>query len=217
MSQTHPSAAAPQTGSGEPIVGEPVWELALMHPMQGRWTHEDYLSLTDHTNTLIEYTEGRIEFLAMPTIEHQLIVKFLVRALDAFVEPQSLGIVLFAPTRVYLEPNRYREPDVVFNFSERHANSGKRYYNCADLVMEVVSDDEGSRKSDLEVERHDYAVGGISEYWIVDPEQQQVTVLTLKGKQYATHGQFGLEDQASSKLLEGFSIRVDAICKAARQ
>jgi len=195
--------------------GEPAWDLALLFPMQGTWSQEEYLDLTDDINLLIEYTFGRIEVLPMPTIEHQLIVRFLMDVLRAFVEPRKLGIVLFAPTRVYVEPDKYREPDIVFNFTEHHAKSGKRYYQSADLVMEVVSDDAEGRKRDLEKKSLDYAQGGIPEYWIVDPQEKQITVLALEGQTYAAHGVFRDGQEATSKLLPGFTVNVSAVFQAA--
>jgi Uma2 family endonuclease len=45
------------------------------------------------------------------------------------------------------------------------------------LVIEVVSPDEPA--GDYQHKRSEYAVRGIPEYWIVDPTQQKVTVLTL--------------------------------------
>lgn len=40
-------------------------------PRQGAWTEEQYLAMTDHTNRLIEFTDGRLEPLLMPTDRHQ--------------------------------------------------------------------------------------------------------------------------------------------------
>jgi Uma2 family endonuclease len=45
------------------------------------------------------------------------------------------------------------------------------------LVIEVVSPDEPAR--DYRHKRSEYAVRGIPEYWIVDPIQQKVAILTL--------------------------------------
>jgi Uma2 family endonuclease len=81
--------------------------------------------------------------------------------------------------------------------------------------MEVVSDDEESRERDLNKKRLDYAQGGIPEYWIVDPQEKQITVLVLDGESYATHGIFREGQQASSKLLSGFAVDVSAVFKAA--
>jgi Uma2 family endonuclease len=209
---THPSTPA-QTGLAQ---GEPTWEIALLYPMQGTWSEEEYLLLTDGTNWLIEYTSGRIEVLPMPTIEHQLMVRFLLDILRAFVEPRHLGMVLFAPTRVYVKPDKFREPDIVFNFTENHAKSGKRFYQTADLVMEVISDDPESRKRDLEIKPIDYARGGIPEYWIVDPIEKQITVLALEGDHYVQHGRFTPGQQADSRLLDGLVVDVESVFQAAK-
>ena len=46
-------------------------------PQQGAWSEEDYLWLTDHSNRLIELTDGYLEVLPMPTDEHQGLLGFL--------------------------------------------------------------------------------------------------------------------------------------------
>jgi hypothetical protein len=55
--------------------GEPVWEIARLFPVQGEWTAEEYLALD--TNHFVEFSDGYIEFLPMPTVAHQLILLFL--------------------------------------------------------------------------------------------------------------------------------------------
>ena len=51
-------------------------------PRQGGWSDEDYLWLTNHTNRLIEFTDGLVEVLPMPTEEHQLILVHLFRRIS---------------------------------------------------------------------------------------------------------------------------------------
>ena len=46
-------------------------------PPQGRWSEEEYLILTDHRNRLIEFTDGFLEVLPLPTDKHQSVLKFL--------------------------------------------------------------------------------------------------------------------------------------------
>jgi hypothetical protein len=38
-----------------------------LEALQGLWTEEQYLALTNQTNRLIEFTDGVIEVLPMPT------------------------------------------------------------------------------------------------------------------------------------------------------
>ena len=197
-----------------PIIGEPAWDIARLYPVQGAWSEDDYLSITLSENWLIEYTDGCVEVLPTPTIEHQLIVKFLLMALESFTGPRKLGVVLFAPLPLKTFARKYREPDLIFNFSENHAERRTDYYETADLVMEVVSADKTSRERDYDKKRKDYAEAGIREYWIVDPQDKRVTVLALEDNQYIEHGVFNLGQTAESRLLSGFTMEVDAVFAA---
>ena len=193
--------------------GEPVWEIAYLYPPQGEWHESEYLALD--TNRLIEFDHGYLEFLPMPTMSHQLIVAYLYELLNTFILQGKLGRVLFAPLRVRLWPQKYREPDIVFLSTERLEKVTGEYPNGADLVVEVVSGSNEDRERDLETKRKEYALAGITEYWIIDPENHQITVLYLDGKQYVVHGEFGTGQQAASVLLDGFKVNVDAVFAAA--
>jgi Uma2 family endonuclease len=147
----------------------------------------------------------------MPKTSHQLITAFLLRAMWAFVEPRGLGLALQAGVRVRLWKGRIREPDVVFMLADNRARCGEDCWDRADLVMEVVSPDDPDR--DLEVKRVEYARAGIPEYWVVEPLAKRITVLKLRGKRYAVHGEFGKGEKATSALLPGFSVDVSAALK----
>lgn len=191
---------------------DPVWEVATLYPDQGDWSPEDYLRLSASTNRLIEYTDGRLEFLPMPTKPHQRMLRFLFELLAAFVESRQLGEVFFSPMRVRLAPRKYREPDIVFVAADR-PQSESDYCDGADLVVEVVS--EEGRKRDLEEKRRDYAEAGVPEYWIVDPREQRIVVLKLKARRYVQHGAFDRQQIATSALLPGFKADVSAVLDAA--
>lgn len=199
-----------------PVPGHPAWDVALLYPPQGQWSEEQYLTLTDHARRLVEYTDGQIEVLSVPTLEHQRILKFLLWALDLFVTQNKLGEVLPAGTRVFIDPKKYREPDVVFCSTARLARTGTRYYDGADLVMEIVSEDPASQQRDLEQKPSDSAEGGVPEYWIVDPQLQKVTVLTLQDGRYVEHGAFVPGDLATSKRLPEFVVSVTDVFAAAK-
>ena len=191
--------------------GEPTWELALRYPYQGEWTEAEYVALQE--KRLLELSDGCLEFLPMPTIRHQLIVKALFQLLDLFVSSRGLGQVLFAPLPVRLWAGKYREPDILF-LSTARLRSLQQYPEGMDLAIEVVSGDLRDQERDLVTKRQEYAAAGISEYWIVDPETRQITVLALDGKQYRTHGEFVLGMEATSVLLAGFAVTVDKIFSA---
>jgi len=195
-------------------LGEPVWQIATLYPEQGYWTEEEYLALD--TNRLIEFNEGRLEFLPVPTPFHQLILQFLYSRLNSFVAANSVGKVLFAPLRVRVGKGRIREPDIMY-FKPGRIRDKHRPPRGADLVMEIISPGVESRNRDLRTKRREYAAAGISEYWIVDPEKRTVIVLILSGKRYLQHGKFRDSQTATSVLLKGFHVAVSEVFAAAEQ
>jgi len=187
-------------------LGDPAWEIAFLFPPQGHWNESDYLALDRGGGRLIELVNGKLKVLPLPTIVHQLLLKCLLSRLDGFVAARALGTVVCAPMPVHLSIEYYREPDIVFFRPDRAA--GREYPELADLVMEIVSSDAESRKRDLVDKRRDYATAGIPEYWIVDPQEHVVIVLSLEGKEYRVHGEFKPGSRATSALLPEFSIDV---------
>ena len=85
---------------------EPTWDVAQLFPAQGDWSEAEYLALD--TNHLVEFSQGYVEFLPMPTLSHQLIVLFLYEALKALVSAAGLGRVVVAPYKVKLWEGKYR-------------------------------------------------------------------------------------------------------------
>ncbi|HZH03017.1 MAG TPA: Uma2 family endonuclease, partial [Myxococcaceae bacterium] len=54
---------------------------------------------------------------------------------------------------------------------------GQKLRSCPDLVVEILSRDEGRRR-DLEIKRRLYWRKGAREYWVVDSEQRTLLQLT---------------------------------------
>jgi Uma2 family endonuclease len=191
------------------LAGEPT-EIDL-DMLQGSWTDEQYLRLTNQTNRLIEFTDGVIEILPMPTRKHQAILRYLFLAFLSVLKPRG-GEVFFSPLRLQVRPRKFREPDLLVLLDVHDPRNQNDYWLGADLVVEVVSPDDPTR--DTQVKRADYAEAGIPEYWIVDPITNTVTVLKLDGPEYAEHGVFRHGDLATSALLPDFSVLTDEVLDA---
>ncbi|MDZ4720751.1 MAG: Uma2 family endonuclease [Roseiflexaceae bacterium] len=176
-----------------------------LHALQGMWTVEQYLKLTDQTNQLIEYTDGVIEVLPMPTDKHQAISQMLFLALLAFVQHLG-GKVFYAPLRVQVRPGRFREPDLLLLLDANDPRRQNAFWFGADLVVEIVSPDRPER--DTEEKPVDYSQAHIPEYWIVNPIEETISVLVLDGEIYRVAGVFKRDQIAASVLLDGFSIAV---------
>jgi Uma2 family endonuclease len=194
-------------GLRKPDSAQPTWEVAYLFPAQGDWSEEEYLALPG--NRLLEFSDGVLEVLPVPTTSHQLLVAYLYGVLLGFATAHDLGTVLFAPLRVRLWRGKFREPDVVFMRKQHADRIRDEYWDPADLVLEVVSEDEEDRRRDLQTKRREYARAGIPEYWIADPREGRITVLRLTGKRYTVHGDFPKGTVATSHLLPGFTVSVD--------
>jgi Uma2 family endonuclease len=198
-------ATAPTLTTDAPVCEE--WKdlLADILPAQGQWSEEEYLVLVDHRNRLVEFTDGLLEVLPMPTDRHQTLVKFLLFAFALFVEPKG-GTVQFAPLRLRIRAGKFREPDLMLLQSATDSRRQNRFWLGADLALEVVSEDKPER--DLIDKRTDYAEAQVPEYWIVNPQTETITVLQLRGTAYEEVGTFRRGESAISALLPEFSIAV---------
>lgn len=184
-----------------------------MFPRQGDWTETSYL--VQEFDRLVEYVEGVLEFLPMPTFTHQLLVAYLHGQLLKFLGDRGRFEVFFSPIHVRTVEGRIREPDVAYITPGRLVDLSAPS-NGADLVMEVVSGSQSDRARDYVEKRDEYASAGIPEYWIVDPTTISVTVLTLNKGSYTVHGEFKSGDIATSVLLPGFQINVAEAFAAAK-
>jgi Uma2 family endonuclease len=191
----------------KPTRGEPSWDIALLYPAQGEWTEEAYLALEQNSKHTIELVDGFLDVLPVPDAYHQRLLKFLFRHLDDYVSAVRDGEVFFAPLPIRLGKGELREPDIVFLKSHRLKDSHEPPEG-ADLVMEILSPGKENRERDLKDKRRAYAKAKIAEYWIIDPEEQAITVLNLKARSYKTHGTYSRGATATSKLLPGFAVDV---------
>jgi Uma2 family endonuclease len=204
-------AAGPQLTTSLPSVQD--WKDLLedILPPQGEWSEEEYLVLTDHRSRLVEYTDGFLQVVPIPTDKHQSMLKFLFLAFYHFVETRG-GRVQFAPLRLRIRPGKFREPDLLLLLSAADSRRANRFWLGANLALEVVSEEKPER--DLVETLGDYAEGRVPEYWVVNPQTETITVLYLREDVYEEAGIYRRGDSAASVLLPGFSVVVAAVFDA---
>ncbi len=198
-------------------IGGPTWEIAHWFPPQGHWSEQDYLDLTERSNRLVELTDGQLEVLEMPSMEHQLLMLYLVECLRTYLRDHPVGVALVAPYPTRIRADKYREPDVAFKFTRNLPPPNQEYFEGADLVMEIVSKDTKSQKRDYITKVGDYAEARIPEYWIVDPKARKFTVYTLQGVSYVEHSVAAKGGIVTSRILDGFEVAVDEAFAAAQR
>jgi Uma2 family endonuclease len=78
------------------------------------------------------------------------------------------------------------------------------------LVVEVVFPGIKNYNRDYRYKRSEYAARGIAEYWIVDPEQAQVTILSLVDGLYEEAIFQGVE-QIQSSIFPQLHLTVEQV------
>jgi Uma2 family endonuclease len=176
-------------------------------PPQGSWTYDDYAALPDDGRRY-EIVNGVLIMAPAPTPEHQDIVGMIFHYLLVQVKFAGLGRVFTSPIDVDLGPKNVFQPDVVVLLNEHLDRIGeKKIVGAPDLVVEVAS--PSTALIDRVSKYEKYALAGITEYWLVKPEQQSVEVFTLDNGEYHSRGIFRGQDTLPSRVVPEFPVRVE--------
>ncbi|MBD5518346.1 MAG: Uma2 family endonuclease [Lachnospiraceae bacterium] len=144
-----------------------------------------------------ELIDGEMFMMASPTLTHQeLLVRISANIWNYISGHKGECRVLPAPFAVYIknDDRHYVEPDISVICDEKKLDE-KGCHGAPDWVIEIVSPTSGQmdyvRKFAL------YQTAGVREYWIVDPQQETVTVYDLE------HGGEAVEYSFSERIKVG--------------
>lgn len=122
---------------------------------------------------------GTVKGLAAPPpVGRDKVVSRLHAALEAYVTPRSLGR-LWVNTEIVLERREgiVLRPDITFIVDGRESIVSDRVWGPPDMVLEVTSPLEHSRALDERVAW--FSLYGVREYWLVQPQNEDVAILEL--------------------------------------
>ncbi len=179
-------------------------------PAQGEWSYDDYRRLPDD-GWRYEIIRGVLHVSPAPSFRHQIIVSNLLFLFRLFLREHPVARVVPAPIDVLLPAVASPvQPDLVLITSEQLGVIREgRIESAPDLVVEVLS--PSNWLTDRREKYEAYAVAGVREYWVVDPEGSSVEVFVLRQRSYDLAGKFELGDRVRSQVLRGFEPRVDEI------
>jgi Uma2 family endonuclease len=149
-----------------------------------RMTLAEYLAFDDGTDTRYELVAGELVEMPPESDDNIQVAVNLLIVLSRFFPSRLLR----TKTEIVISGIREttRSPDVMVLTEELvlALKQTKRSTILLDmpppvLVVEVVSPGKENENRDYRYKRSEYAARGIAEYWIIDPMQQQVMVLTL--------------------------------------
>lgn len=199
----------------KPILASPNFR-QLLDEMEAVWAEEQrrrrefYDRITPEHKW--EFINGEIVVHSPAKEKHLNCTKYLAELIDLFVRINNLGEVYTEKALIPASRNDY-EPDIAFFTTEQTAEFTPDTWRFPPptIVIEVLSKD--SIKRDRETKFKDYALLGIPEYWIIDPETETVEQYRLPegAEEYVLHTKKEKQDQLSSLVLPDFTIPVAAI------
>lgn len=161
-----------------------------------------------------EVIEGELRMNPAPSFWHQEASFNLSLELGNFVKRQRLGKVVTAPIDVKLgELANPVQPDILFIHKDRLDIIQERWIDGPpDLIVEILS--PSNWIDDRRTKYRLYALSGVREYWIVDPDKRQIEVFVLRRGDYELIGRFGPDESARSEVLDGFEVAVSTVLAA---
>jgi Uma2 family endonuclease len=181
---------------------------AVLEKQAKRWTYEEYYRLDDDQR--YEIIDGDLLMAPAPDTWHQSWIGELHIILQNHVKGRKLGKVFVSPTDVVLDAENTVQSDLVFVSS---ANLGiiqqRAIFGTPDLLVEIVS--SSSVRRDRYDKKELYARFGVKEYWIGDPANKTVEILTLTEGRYELHGCVEEKGKLASLVLAGLEFDLPEI------
>jgi Uma2 family endonuclease len=178
-------------------------------------TLAEYLEYDDGTDTRYELENGELREMPSESEINNVIAIFLLAEFLKFLPFQQLR----RGTEVVVTGSRAtsRVPDLMVLTPEAVTAlvNSKRSILLPDmppplLVVELVSPGKENEQRDYRYKRSEYAARGIAEYWIVDPAQARLTILTLEAGFYEELVLTGA-DLIRSSILPDLALTVDRV------
>lgn len=184
-----------------------------------RLTLEEYLKYDDGTDTRYELVNGELIPMSLGTGQHGEIADFLNSEFRAAAKQLGQDWVSKQMVIGIRSPragrwDTVRVPNVVVIPLEQWRNLQNREAvielnePSSLLVVEVVS--ESTKSTDYRAKRAEYSVLDIPEYWIVDPLNAKVSVLTLVEGWYDA-AEFVGSDSIQSRTLPNLELTAEQV------
>jgi len=183
----------------EKLSDDVIREEEALYLTNKKMTYSQFVAYTEDSDFRYELIDGEVYLLASPRFDHQNITVKLLSHFLNFLNDKPCDI-LVAPLDVRLKRDEADQninvvqPDLLVICDKENIEDGK-YMGTPLLVIEILS--PSTRSKDMLKKLDLYKDSGISEYWVVDPEQKLIHVYALKDKDLENFATFKEEELTS--------------------
>ena len=174
-----------------------------------RLTYEDYCAAP--ADKRYELLDGELIMVPAPNTKHQDVQFRLALQLGNWIIKHGLGRAFNPPYDVVLSEHDTVQPDFVFVSREREhlLSGGKNVQGAPDLAVEILS--PSSAEQDRGKKRALYGKHGVTEYWLVDPVAETISIHRQRGGALVAADTFSRGQTLRSPLLAGLELRLDDV------
>jgi len=182
----------------------------------GYYTYKDYMSWKFQER--VELFLGRIfKMSPSPSVRHQQLSRNLMYAFESYFRKNKCQL-FSAPFDVRLPVSKKKgkndtvvQPDILVICDESKLDE-QGCNGAPDIVIEILS--PGNSHREMKDKFDLYEASFIPEYWIVDPEHEDVVVYSLNEQnQYVGSRPYVSNDILRSSFLEGLEIDLTMVFK----
>jgi prevent-host-death family protein len=176
-------------------------------------SYDEFLHLQQESDERYEYIDGEIYLLASPKTVHQIAITELFGAFYNFFQGTNCTPMV-APYDIELrrtpENINIVQPDIMIICDlDEQLNDDDYYKGVPSLVVEVLS--KSTRRKDLIKKLDLYMSCGVSEYWIVNPDNKEVTVYLFEDLNISNSATYKNSEAAQSFIFTGLSAEIRRI------
>jgi prevent-host-death family protein len=206
--------AIKESASGYTNLTDVVHEKAPEYSSLGKIaSYDEFLHLQQESDERYEYIDGEIYLLASPRTVHQIAITELFGIFYNFFQGTNCTSMV-APYDIELrrtpENINIVQPDIMIICDlEEKLNDDDYYKGVPSLVVEVLS--KSTRRKDLIKKLDLYMSCGVSEYWIVNPDNREITVYLFEDLNISNSSTYKNNEAAQSFIFTGLSAEIRRI------
>jgi prevent-host-death family protein len=197
-----------EAGSGNSSVAEDATDY---HFRKEKISYEEFLKLSEESESRYEYIDGEVYLLASPSYDHQKIVREIFYVLCNWFKRKKCE-PLTSPFDITLTKDDNKnvvQPDIVILCDIENMNEKRKYTGIPTLVIEVLS--ESTQKKDLLKKLNLYVEGGVKEYWIVNPFRQEFYVYSFEEQDIKEYRVYQHNEILQSVTFEGLECSLEQV------
>lgn len=182
--------------------------------VQKRVTYQEFLEITKNSDARYELIDGEIYLMASPNHLHQIAIREIIgqfyiyfadKSCSPFTAPFDVRLKNDSPS--FEDDPNVVQPDILVICDKETIDENGRYHGVPSLVVEVLS--PSTRSKDMVKKLSLYLLSGVSEYWIVDLENQSILLYEFVEQNIKGLNLVKIGDPIQSLLYKDLIVQTD--------